>query len=338
MKDIRLEQFIDNYIEQFESTSDKWDREDGCVLTGMQMMHEVTGEEKYKKFILDYLQRYIGEDGTINICSGGNSNVDAVSIGKSLFFAYAESGDERYRKAIEALMDCLRSRTRTKEGSFWHSNTCAGQVWLEDSYSNWIFYMIYDTKYGKKEHYNDIINQFKLMRKNLFDEKKRLYCSAYDESRQAEWADMATGLSGDFLIHSIGLHLIALIECIDAIDEGVYEYYNDLKQLFKEAVKGLLQYQDKNSKIFRHMPDKGDVKENGPDASGSAMAACAMLKACRKRVILAEKYQDNAKNIFDSAAALVCDNPSAFGAPGEAGPVIMAYSEILRMDAASGLI
>lgn len=363
MKNEKVEQFIDGYLKRFVSAkTDKWNYEDGCVLKGVQMMYNVTKDAKYKEFILEYLKKYINDDGTINFYNREDYNIDNVSTGTVLFFAYDETKDEKYRKAIEILMEQLRNQPRTKEGNFWHKNIYPNQVWLDGLYMGQMFYMMYETRFGGKEHYSDIVNQFKLVRKNIFDNEKRLYYHAYDESREMYWADNNTGLSPNFWLRSMGWYLLALIECLDAIDESVYEYYNDLKELFKEALRGILQYQDKETGLFYQVIDRADVSENYLETSGSAMIAYAMLKACRMKVILAEKYKDNAERIFNALADTrleesdgvlklggICsvaglggaqkrdgsiqyylNEPVVYDDHKGVGPFIMAYSEIIR--------
>lgn len=68
-----------------------------------------------------------------------------------------------------------------------------------------VFYMSYETRFGGKEHYNDIITQFQNVRKFLYDAKSGLYYHAFDESRQAEWADKETGTSANFWLRAYGL-------------------------------------------------------------------------------------------------------------------------------------
>lgn len=363
MENQRVEQFIDGYMDRFVSAKvDKWNYEDGCVLKGLQMMYQVTGQEKYKTFILDYLKKYVNDDGSLNFYHEEDYNIDNISTGTVLFFAYDETGEEKYRKAIEVLRQQLVSQPRNNEGNFWHKKIYPNQVWLDGLYMGQMFYMMYETRFGGKEHYNDIITQFRNVRKNMYDDKRGLYLHAYDESREMYWADKKTGLSQNTWLRSMGWYLLALIECLDNIDQCVYEYYAELKDLFKEAVKGLLKYQDKETGLFYQVIDRGDVKENYLETSGSAMIAYAMLKACRMKVILAEKYEDNAKRIFQSIVDMqlkevdgvlrlggICgvaglggkqkrdgslqyyfSEPVVYDDHKGVGPFIMAYSEILR--------
>lgn len=300
-RNYKMEKFIKEYFDRFTSAKiNEWNYVDGCALKGAMMMYEVKSEDYFKNFVLDYLKKYINEDGSINFYKQEDYNLDNINTGNTLFFAYNITGQGKYRKAIEILMEQLRKQPRTSTGNFWHKKIYPNQVWLDGLYMGQVFYMKYETQYGKKEHYNDIVNQFKNVRKNIYNNEKGLYYHAWDMAKQQTWADKETGLSPNFWLRAMGWYLMALIDTMEAMEQSVYEYYRDLGDLFKEALKGILKYQDKESGLFYQVIDKGDIEGNYLETSGSAMIAYSMLKACRMKVILADKYEEKAKNILNS--------------------------------------
>jgi unsaturated rhamnogalacturonyl hydrolase len=285
--------FIKQYINKFqndEKAHTKWKYEDGCVLSGCEQLYKVTGEDEYKKTIIDYMNFYINNDGTINTYDLKNYNIDNINSGKLLFFLYDETGDEKYRKAIDTLMMQLKSHPRTKSNNFWHKNIYPNQIWLDGLYMAQPFYMAYETRYNKKENYNDIINQFKNVRKYIFNEDKQLYYHAYDEAKIQNWANKETGQSPNYWIRAMGWYLMALIDAMDVMSKEIFEHYKALEGLFKEAIRGILKYQDHESKLFYQLIDKPDLEGNYLETSGSSMIAYAILKGCRLGVLQNEKY------------------------------------------------
>lgn len=360
----KVERFIKGYIDNFESAKvNKWNYEDGCVLKGAIMMYEATKEEYYKEFVLNYLSKYINEDGTINFYNQEDYNIDNVSTGTVLFFAYEETGDEKYRIAIEHIMNQVRKHPRTESGNFWHKLIYPNQIWMDGLYMGQVFYMQYETKFGGKEHYNDIINQFKNVRKYLFNEEKGLYYHAFDSVKEQPWADKETGVSKNFWLRAIGWYLIALIDTMSVMEQPIYEYYRDLQTLFKETLSGVLKYQDQVTGLFYQVVDRADAEGNYLETSGSAMIAYAILKACRMKVLLAEKYEDNAMNILntltetkleevdnklklggicgvaglggkenrDGSLEYYFSEPVVYDDHKGVGPFIMAYSEVCKL-------
>lgn len=315
---MRTECFVKDYLQNYQNDKSDWTYEDGCILIGCQQLFEATNDEYYKQFILQYMNHFITEDGEITFFDPHNYNIDSMNTGKVLLFLYEQTKDNKYRIALERLMDGLRQYPRTECGNFWHKKVYPNQVWLDGLYMAQPFYMAYETKFNNKENYNDIMKQFNNVRKYIFSEEKQLYHHIYDESRVAPWADNATGLSQDFLLRSTGWYLMALIDTIDAMSIEIFEHYKTLVDLFKEAVKGILKYQDQKNKLFYDFIDQSNVKGNYTDTTGSIMIAYALLKGCRLGVLSKEKYQHTGMEIFE-----VCQEAGV-------GQYIMAYAEVLK--------
>ena len=300
--------YKESYVTDFNSSfthkqEDKWNYEDGCVLMGALQLYQATGEDQYKTFMMNYLDRAISEDGVIDGYEESLYNIDSVAPGKVLFFAYAQTGEEKYRIAIEALMNQLRNHPRTKSGNFWHKNIYPNQIWLDGLYMAQPFYMAYETKFNNNENYADIIDQFKNVRKYIYSDAKGLYYHAYDEARVQMWADKETGLSPNFWIRSMGWYLMAIIDTIEEIsDEGAQER-EYLSDLLKEAIDGILQYQDKETKMFYQVIDRADVENNYLETSGTSMVAYALMKGARLGVLETKPYGELGQEVFESMIA-----------------------------------
>lgn len=293
-------EFIDNYLKEYNNYKSYWNYEDGCILMGCQQLYMATSDEKYLKFILEYLKDFINDDGSINNYETGKFNIDSINAGKVLYFAYDNTGQEKYRKAIEFLQEQLREHPRTQSGNFWHKLIYPNQIWLDGLYMAQPFYMEYETRFGNKEHYSDILNQFEKVRKYMYNSDKGLYYHAYDEMKIQLWADKTTGLSPNFWLRSIGWYVMALIDVIGNMSFEIFEIYKGLEIIFKEAIKGILNYQDDKSGLFYQIVDRSDVKDNYTETSGSAMVAYAIMKACRMGVLSKEKYEAAGKGILES--------------------------------------
>jgi unsaturated rhamnogalacturonyl hydrolase len=297
---MKFDHYVEYHLAHFENAKSDWNYEDGCVLVGCVQLYKATGNHMYKEFIIEYMKKFINDDGTINHFEKEKYNIDSIHTGKVLFFLYEETKEEKYRKAIENLMDQLRDHPRTKCGNFWHKEIYPNQIWLDGLYMAQPFYMEYETKYENKEHYEDIVNQFRNVRKYIYDEASALYYHAYDEARIQIWADKETGKSPNFWLRAMGWYLMAIIDTMDVMSKEIFEQYKTLEGIFKEAVTGILQYQDKESKLFYQVIDKGDIEGNYVETSGSAMVAYAIMKGCRLGVLSKEKYQEIGEGILNS--------------------------------------
>lgn len=296
-----LKQYIDNYVAAYNLRSRPvWNYEDGCVLLGARYLYEAAGEERYLECIRIFMDRYIMEDGAIRFYKPEDYNLDKVNNGRVLFFLYETDQDEKYRMALELLMSQLEKHPRTECGSFWHKAIYPYQIWLDGLYMGQPFCLEYETKFNGRQNYNDIMHQFNNVRTYLFNEDKQLFYHAYDERKQMIWADKESGCSHNYWLRSIGWYLMALVDCFELMSEESFEHCSKFREWFKEALKGILRYQDSQSKLFYQLVDMPDLAGNYLETSGSAMVAYAILKACRLGMLLEEKYRPAGEEILEA--------------------------------------
>lgn len=299
MKPFIVPQFINTYLENYHNYKDFWNYEDGCVLIGCVQLYKASKDSFYKEFVLRYMDGFITQDGSIRTYEKEKYNIDNINSGKVLFFLYEETGEIRYRLAADTLMEQLKTHPRTQCGSFWHKKIYPNQIWLDGLYMAQPFYMAYESKYGRKEGYHDIVNQFLNVRKFLYNSEKELYYHAFDEEKLQKWADKTTGQSPNFWLRSMGWYLMALTDTLEEMSIEVFEHYKTLSDLYKEAIKGILKYQDNDSKLFYQVIDKAYIDGNYTETSGTAMIAYSILKACRIGILQKEKYQVTAEEILE---------------------------------------
>ena len=273
-----------------------WNYIDGCMTTSLLEMYKTTGERKYLDFVISFVDYYVSEDGSILGYDPRKYSTDDVSESRILFDLYKYTGNEKYRKAIELAHSQILTHPRTKEGNFWHKAIYHDQVWLDGLYMMQVFYTRYQSQYGGKD-YGDIIKQFENVRQIMFDEEKRLYYHGYDSSRTLFWADKITGLSSNFWLRSIGWFLVALADVWDYMD-GDESGREKIAAIFKEAIDGILIYQDKDSKLFWQVPNYPDREGNYLETSGSAMVSYALLKGSRLG-ILPSSYSEIGLDVFN---------------------------------------
>lgn len=285
-------------IRQGKSAS--WNYIDACMITSLLELYKTTKEQKYIDFIKKFVDYYVFEDGTIRGYHKDKYSTDDVCESRILFDMLDITGEEKYDKAIEYTFDQVKTHPRTKEGNFWHKKIYPNQIWLDGLYMMQPFYTRYQTLRNKKD-YADIVNQFKNVRKLMFDDKAKLYYHGYDSSREMFWADKKTGLSKNFWLRAIGWFTVGLVDVLDYMDEQMYDEYNSIKEILKETIDGVLQYQDKDSKMFWQVVNYPGREGNYLETSGSSMIAYALLKGVRLEV-LPERYRQIGMDIFNGIA------------------------------------
>lgn len=290
---------LDDYLVEIDGqTMHEWNYEDGCLFVGASKMYEETGDKEYLDYIERMVSPYIKEDGTIISYHIEEYNLDFVNAGKIFYFLYDKTKDEKYKRACETLMTQLKYQPRLTTGNFWHKLIYPFQVWLDGLYMGQPFYMEYENRWDGRRRYYDILNQFNQVRKLLYDEKTGLYYHAYDEYKDRKWADPETGLSPNFWLRSIGWYLMALADCYDLASEELYDVKARFGELLREAVHGVLKYQDPDSKLFYQLIALPQQEGNYLETSGSLMAAYAIIKGCQTGALLKEKYMEKGKEIY----------------------------------------
>ncbi len=304
----KLDRYIDGLLDKSTPEAPYWNIEairvgkpphwnyiDGCMITALMAASEITDEEKYADFAEKFIDYYVQEDGSIIGYSMDKFNLDDINEGRVLFDLYRTTGKEKYKKAIMMLHEQIEKQPRTETGNFWHKKIYPDQIWLDGLYMAQVFYTRYQKEFGGKD-YSDTVNQFKNVRKLMFDENKKLYYHGCDCSKSAFWADKETGCSKNFWLRAIGWFCISLIDNIDYIDDE--NARKELCAIFAEAIEGISQYADPETGMYWQVVDCGGREGNYLETSGSSMIAYAMMKGARLGVI-DKKYAAMGKKTFD---------------------------------------
>ena len=255
-----------------------WNYIDGCMMTALLAMSDITGEGQYFDFAESFIDDFVAEDGSIRSYEPETFNLDDINEGRVLFSLLEKTGKEKYRKAARLLRRQLEQQPRTYEGNFWHKAIYPNQVWLDGIYMAQPFYALYEKHLGNGD-YRDILSQIETVRRRMFDEEKQLYYHGYDASRSAFWADPKTGCSKNFWLRSIGWFAVALADLLEILPAG--EPREKLSAIFAELMEGVARYADEETGLYWQVVDQGGRAGNYLETSGSSMLAYAMLKGVR---------------------------------------------------------
>ena len=255
-----------------------WNYIDGCMMTALLAMSDITGEGQYFDFAEGFIDDFVAEDGSIRSYEPEKFNLDDINEGRVLFSLLEKTGKEKYRKAAALLRRQLEQQPRTYEGNFWHKAIYPNQVWLDGIYMAQPFYALYEKHLGSGD-FRDTVSQIETVRRRMFDEEKHLYYHGYDASRSAFWADPVTGRSKNFWLRSIGWFAVALADLLEILPEG--EDREKLRKIFAELMEGAARYADEETGLYWQVVDQGGREGNYLETSGSSMLAYAMLKGVR---------------------------------------------------------
>lgn len=272
-----------------------WNYIDGCMMTALLSMTEITGDQRYFDFAESFIDAFVNDDGTIRTYKTEGHALDDVNEGRVLFPLFEKTGKEKYKKAADFLWRQLEAQPRTGEGSFWHKQIYPNQVWLDGIYMAQPFAALYQKHFGGGD-YSDILCQIKTVHDRMRDEKTGLYYHGYDFSREAFWCDKETGLSQNFWLRAIGWFSVALADLLEILPES--EERKTLETIFVQLMADVSRFADETTGMYWQVVDQPGREGNYLESSGSAMIAYAMLKGARLGV-LSKTYAVQGKRTFD---------------------------------------
>lgn len=260
-----------------------WNYKDDLCVIGAAKLEQVTGDPSWNHYIRESGRWLVSETGEVANWKEEEHNIDKVSFGKSLRILRDLTGETRYGEGVKKAYAFLRDYPRTETGNFWHKDIYPDQVWLDGFYMAMPFYAATILETGE-DKWDDILDQFQSAHRMLWDPQRGLYLHACDVSRRADWADPETGCSPAVWLRAEGWFLMALADVYELARENTARA-EELAGLLKNAVDGIIRYQDKDTHMFLQVVDETDFPGNYPETSGSAMAAYAMMKGARLNML-----------------------------------------------------
>lgn len=266
----------------------------GCM--AMLKVWEKTGDRKYLDYVIQWADTIINDAGEIHLYKVETYNIDYINPGKILFDVYRETGNEKYKLAMDRLVNQMKNHPRTLEGAFWHKLIYQHQIWLDGLYMGSPFLAQYAVTFNKPELMEDVINQFLICAERTYDTKTGLYYHAWDESKRQRWANKETGHSPNFWGRSIGWWYMALVDVLDFVPKN-HPQRGKLIEMIQGLADTLPKYQDKNG-LWYQVIDKGNQNGNYHEASVSSMFMYSYAKAVNKGYI-DKKYMKIAERTYD---------------------------------------
>lgn len=261
--------------------SNKWNYIDGCMITGILELYEITGEARFLDFADRFLSGFIEEDGHIRTYDPEEYSLDNVNPAKNLFTLYDLTGKEKYRKALELVRSQLRTMPRTPEGNFWHKLIYPNQVWLDGIYMALPFYMEYEKRFDAQKDCEDICRQIANVEIRMRDPKTGLYYHGYDASRKMYWADPDTGCSPNFWLRAEGWFILGLVDVLEIMKDLPMQAESvHLQHMLLDLAKALAKYQDPSG-LWYQLIALPELEGNYLETSGTALISAALLKAVR---------------------------------------------------------
>ena len=275
----------------------KWAYDYGVVWLGMETLWQMTGDERYFRYIHDALDSMVHSDGTIEGYNREAFNLDYLCNGRLLISMAAHTGEAKYQKAAELLRSQLTDQPRNADGGFWHKQIYPHQMWLDGQHMAIPFYLAYEMTYGPDEAaLTDAARQLILAWQHTLNPKTGLPCHGYDEAKAQIWADPVTGRSAHAWGRAVGWYMVALVDSLELLPSS-HPLYPQVLDIFQTLSKRLLAIHQDG--VWLQVLDCPEQEGNYPESSASCLIDYALLKGSR-RSFLSYLQGVHAQKCFES--------------------------------------
>ena len=296
----------------------------GVFLSGMLNVYKICNEEKYFEYAKKWVDSIIDKDGNILEYDYNNTEViqpgidkrsiDHIQPGILLYRLYEKTGDERYKIALKTLMNILKDWPKNKAGGFWHKECHPYQMWLDSLYMGGPIRAEYAAFIGESFWLDEALEQIFIMYENMYDKKSGLMLHAWDESKEAVWADDETGLSEEVWGRALGWYVYAITDIL-SFTPADHPKRAGVVEIEKKLLGNLMKYRDSDTKMWYQVVDKGECEGNWIETSCSCLFTAAFAKAVSLGV-LDKNLTEYVNESFESIVSRLggnCDNLSVDG-------------------------
>ncbi len=277
----------------------KWSYTNGYFLNALSDCYLLNKNSKYSDYIKQWVDLFVNANGIIadSKYRFDDFELDNIAPGRLLLFLYQQTGDSRYAKAADQLIDQLNHQPRTSDGGFWHKKVYTNQMWLDGIYMADVYLAQYASIFNKPQYFDEAAKQMEIIYKHTYDQRTGLLFHGWDESKNKIWADSLTGASPEIWGRALGWYFMALVDGLDYFPDNHPERQK-LLQIFKNLASNLVKYQDTTSGLWYQIVNKGTSPGNWFETSCSAMFAYALAKGVQ-RGYLGKGYLQKAKKAFN---------------------------------------
>jgi unsaturated rhamnogalacturonyl hydrolase len=259
-----------------------WGYAVSLYLYGQYLVYKRTGDKRYLDYIQGWTDHHVNDEGAIDHTI---SALDYMLPGNLLLVLYAETRQDKYRKAAESIRMRFDTYPRTEDGGFWHALSRQHQLWLDGMFMSMPFLVRYGNAFNDQTYANDeAAKQLLIYAKHLNDPITGLMFHAYDESGAQPWADPTTHHSSIFWCRAIGWFGMALIEVLEVLPQN-HPHRQELIAQVHQLATAYQKYQDATTGLWYQVVDKGDLMGNWLETSSSSMYTYTISMAILRKYI-----------------------------------------------------
>jgi unsaturated rhamnogalacturonyl hydrolase len=280
-----------------------WGYARSLYLFGQYLVYKRTHEPRYLTYIKGWVDSHIDETGKLD---REINALDYILPANLLIVLYEETGEEKYKKALEVFRHRFDDYPRTTDGGFWHATVPSRQhqLWADGIFMGMPFLVRYGHSFHDGAYANyEAVKQILVYYSHLKDEKSGLLYHAYDESGAQKWADPKTHHSPYFWGRAIGWYGMATVDILDALPKN-HPGRGKLIKIIQRLVSDLARYQDPKSGLWYQIVNRTTDPENWLETSSSSMYSYIIDVAVKRRYV-SKRYQKVANRGYEGVMSKV---------------------------------
>jgi len=256
----------------------RWVYITGFYMSAQYRIYQETANVNYLQYIKDWIDDHVNDEGVID---RDIWSLDNCQPGLATLYLYQETGEEKYKRAVDHIRDTIKTFPRTSDGGFHHDTAKKGQLWLDGVYMAMPFLVSYGQAFNDTTCYTEAANQIIIYASHLKDENTGLLYHAYDEDGSEDWSDNPDHRSHCFWGRSMGWFGMAIVDILDYIPAN-HPKRAQLIEILSDLVEGVAQFQDEQSGLWYQLVDQPDNPDNWLETSCSCMYTYFTAKAVEK--------------------------------------------------------
>ena len=290
----------DSIIAEYEpdklpGLTDRFHYIQALTLFAIERCCKICKNQKYFEYIKQWADCRIDNNGII---LNQHDLLDDMMPAVLLINIHKETGEEKYKIALDSTIEKLRNWKCNEYGGFFHMYKTPDQVWLDSLFMAGVLLTEYAAEYNAPEFFDVMALQAEIMYEHMRKNDTNLYYHAWDSSKKAEWADKKTGLSSECWGRAMGWVAFALCDMLEIFPKE-HIAFNKMKNQLCGLLEELIKYQDKKSGLWYQVVDKCDRADNWIEASCSCLFAYALHKAVRLGYAEGEIFCDAMNRAYD---------------------------------------
>ncbi len=255
----------------------RWSWEEAALVEAVDRAGRADGDPARRSYAARAIGRLVDEEGQVEGWRGGG-DLRGFSPGCILASLLADTGEERYRRALRQLLGHLRRQPRTRAGGFWSSRSRPSQIWIDTLAAP--FHALCASALEDQEALDDAAHQLLLADETTRDPRSGLPCHAWDESRRQLWSNPESGRSPVAWARAVGSFAAAAVDTLAVLPAG-HRARKALTDLVAALCRSAERWQHPASGVWYQVMDQPDREGNYPEPTGSCLLVRALAAAGR---------------------------------------------------------